>query len=293
MYIDSHAHIATSKKLLDQVDSIITDAKKQKISYIVDSSHDAETSERALQLSRRYRDILLPTIGIHPEMVTPGSDIYREDFDITEEMKRLKALFHKGKDEFVAVGECGLDFYWIERKSELRSHKSELKKIQEEVFRSQVLFAQEVDLPLVVHSRGAESECLRILKLKINNPAYAKATAGKQKLKVKVLFHSYTGSIEIAKKIFEAGYYISFNNIISYPKSDEIRQIFKFGWKKYRGQILSETDAPYLPPQHKRGETCFPSDIRYVVEKMSEISGDSVGTIAKITVENAKNFYSI
>jgi len=105
-----------------------------------------------------------------------------------------------------------------------------------------------------------------------------------------VLFHSFTGSIETAQKVLESGYYISFNVILTYPNADDIREIFKFAWKNYPEQILSETDAPLLAPQGKRGEICYPTDVSHVVTRMTEIAGEE--TEQRI-FQNAVRFYGI
>ena len=107
----------------------------------------------------------------------------------------------------------------------------------------------------------------------------------------RILFHSFTGSLETARKILEQGYYISFNGIITYPKADNIREIFKFVWEHYPTQILSETDAPLLAPQVRRGEVCYPSDVVEVVGKMGEVTGVKKNEMEEMILQNSKSFW--
>jgi TatD family hydrolase len=248
----------------------------------------------------------------------------------------LKQIVAENKGVIGAIGECGLDYYWLER-GEKRKAKSEIQMIksqQVDLFRKQIELAKRYELPIVVHSRGAEEECLSIINrqsacLAGRQAIFNKKTGVNQQ---KVLFHCYTGDRRIAESIFEAGYYISFNGILTYKNADDIREIFKFGWKNYRNLILAETDAPYLKPRcmvqpkaveptarrvqggapeptggsfelaggesrvQRRGvepTVCEPRDVVYVVEKMAEIVGLDTREVAEVTVRNAVEFYMI
>lgn len=281
-YFDSHAHIASSPKKYKNISQIIERAKKVGVFKIVDSAIDINTSKAVLKLHSRFPGLIIPTLGLHPEFLIPGADIYVENFDIDSEIQELKKLYFDNKGKFKAIGECGIDYYWLDRSNQLiQSEKIKIKKLQRLLFVKQIKFAIEIGLPLVVHSRGAEEECLEAVSRQL--------LAGS----CKVLFHSLTGDTQVAQKVFEAGYYISFNGIITYPNAESIRGIFKFGWENFKHLILTETDSPYLAPQIKRGEICEPADVRSVVEKMAEISDLPLDVIAKRTVVNAKRFYNI
>lgn len=282
-YFDSHAHIASSPKKYKNISQVIERAKEAGVIKIVDSAIDIQTSKAVLKLHLRFPDLIIPTLGLHPELLIPGADVYVENLDIDSEVEKLKSLYFDNKSKYKAIGECGLDYYWIvnSKKRIANGGKLSIVKHQRLLFKKQIEFAKEVQLPLVVHSRGAEEECLEAVSRQLLAES------------CKVLFHSFTGDIKIAQKVFEAGYYISFNGIITYPSAESIREIFKFGWEDFRHLILTETDSPYLAPQIKRGEICEPADVRSVVEKMAEISNASLDGIAKVAVINAKKFYNI
>jgi TatD DNase family protein len=285
MFFDSHAHIASSSQSYADIDAVIKRAREAGLIKIVDAAIDIKTSKAVLDFHFKYPDFVIPTIGLQPELLIPGSDIYDQELDINLEIRKLKELYDCNEGKFKAVGECGLDYYWIERGKRIASSKqrNRIKGLQRILFKEQIDFAREVRLPLIVHSRGAEEECLKIInsKLKIQNS------------KLNVLFHCYTGSLDVARKIFEDGYYISFNNILTYPKASDIWEILKLGWSKFRKQVLSETDSPYLPPQHRRGEICEPRDVVYVIKEMARIVDETCDNIATQTMENASVFYSV
>jgi TatD DNase family protein len=286
MYFDAHAHLSSHKSLLDNLESVVSKAKRNRVSYIVDAAIDIKTSRKVLDTATRFPEVVIPTIGIHPEIVTPGSDIYQKDFSIPRGIEELEKLYVKNSRLYKAVGEGGLDFYWLERNQQLTSEqKDSIKKEQMRLLIEMINLALEWKLPLVVHSRGAEKECYSIVNDSICNDTMKK--------RVRVLFHSFTGSKKIAKNILESGYYISFNGIITYSNAGNVREIFKLAWKNRKDQVLAETDAPLLAPQRKRGEVCEPSDVRYIVEKMAEIVGKDIESVSKTVFRNAMRFYGI
>lgn len=297
MFFDAHAHLASSPKSYSDINSVITTARKKGVERIVDAAIDLETSEEVLALHSKFPNTVIPTIGIQPEKLVPGSDIYDEKIDsskaIESIVKELRVIYEKGEGKYKAIGECGLDYYWLEEDSKISvDSKVKSQSLQKELFRKQIEFAYRVNLPVIVHSRGAEDECLKtILKVLTNGKdSYDKKAKNSN---IKVLFHSFTGSIETAKRIFEEGYYISFNGILTYPKADDIREIFKIGWCNYREQVLSETDSPYLPPQSKRGGICVPKDVIEVVEEMSKVINTEMSIVSKDIFQNAISFYGL
>jgi len=282
MYFDSHAHIASSPKAYDDIHAVIKRACDCGVERIVDAAIDIKTSKAVLQMSQIYPNLIIPTLGLQPELLIPGSDIYLKSFDIGLEIKKLREFYFEDEGQFKAVGECGLDYYWVDKLLD-RKQQSKVRGLQRILLKQQIEFAKEVKLPLIVHSRGAEEECLQIInsKLKVKDS------------KVRILFHSYTGDLEIARRIFEAGYYISFNGILTYASAEDIRTIFRLGWKSFRKQVLSETDSPYLVPRGGKGRVCEPGDVKFVVEEMANLIGESVEDVAYTIFENAERFYSI
>jgi TatD DNase family protein len=276
--IDAHAHISSSD-LQKNVKEVVIRARRNKVFKIVDNAIDLQSSKTTLENFLKYPDILIPTIGIHPEIVTPESDIFQKNFSLDEQA--CVQLFEKGKGKYRAVGECGLDYYWLEKNTDLtRGEKEESKNKQRKLLDFQIDFAISVQLPLIIHSRGAEKECFDIIKKKVKN-------------KVNLLFHCFTGDMQIFQRVLESGYFVSFNNILSYPSADNVRKLLDFGWKHYQHLVLTETDAPLLPPQERRGQQSEPSDVASVVSTIAEITHASISEIDNQTSSNASLFYNL
>ena len=286
MYFDSHSHISGFEILNRNISKVISLAEKNQIVGIVDSGIDNKTSSKAIELSKKYPDLIYAMAGLHPEIFIPGSDLFVKDFNIEEEFHKITQLIKQNVKFVKAIGECGLDFYWLGIKHSANSHQltaREIEKVknkQKKLFKLHIELAQEVDLPLVIHSRGAEDEALEIL---INSEGN----------KQEALFHSFTGGIKTAEKILQNGFYISFNGILTFPKAEEVRDVFKFAWQNYPEQILSETDAPYLAPESKRGETAYPSDVVEIVNKMSDLAGEEPFVVASQILQNSFRFFQI
>lgn len=284
MYFDAHAHLSSHNSLLVNLDSVVSKANKNRVSHIVDAAIDIITSRKVIDTARRFPGIVIPTIGIHPEIVTPGSDIYQKSFSISRGIEELEKLYTKNRKSYKAVGEVGLDFYWIDRNQQLTSgQKDSIKKEQIRLLKKLVSLALEWKLPLVIHSRGAERQCLDIIS----------DLTSKASNQPRVLFHSFTGKLDVAKEVLKAGHYISFNGIITYSNAENVREIFKLAWSDHKDQVLSETDSPYLTPQKRKGEICEPSDVRDVVMKMAEIVGEDIDSVRKVVFDNAVRFYGI
>ncbi|MDD3648297.1 MAG: TatD family hydrolase [Candidatus Dojkabacteria bacterium] len=290
--IDAHAHIASSPKSYPSVSELIKRAKDAGVSTIVDAAIDLDTSQAVLKLHKEYPEIIIPTIGLQPELLIPGSDIYDRTIASVDSIKgvleKVKNQYTKGEGKYKAVGECGLDYYWLEKSEQLTAEqRNSSKDLQEALFRRQIEFAGDVRLPLVVHSRGAEAECLSMINDQL------------PMIKLRALFHSFTGDLKTAEAVWKSGHYISFNGIITYSRAQDIREIFKFGWERYREQILAETDSPYLIPSNRKklygqdDKTSEPADVRWVVGKMAGLTGISLKEMDSIINKNTIRFYDI
>ena len=134
-YFDSHAHIASSPKKYKDTSQVILRPKEAGVIKIIDSAIDIQTSKAVLKLDLRFPDLIIPTLGLHPELLIPGADIYIENLDIDSEMKKLKKIYFDNKGKFKAIGECGLDYYWLDRSNQLiQSEKLKIKKLQNVLF---------------------------------------------------------------------------------------------------------------------------------------------------------------
>lgn len=266
MYIDTHAHL-TNTNFDIPCDQIINDCKSRGIGLIVSQSTSLEDTKKNLELLSKYPEIVKTTVGIHPEDVPSN---------ITNLTKELSDFARSNKDKFVAIGEVGLDDHMFEFDKTL--DKELLQRNQEQVLADMISLASELDFPLVIHSRD-ENGSTRVIE-KILNMLEGKS--------VNVVFHCFTYTdISIAERILNLGHFISFTNIITYPKNTLLLDLAKQCSKKYIKEVMFETDAPYLPPKDRRGKVCYPSDVLAVYDAMKDVISES-------QIEtNAKTFFKI
>ena len=168
-------------------------------------------------------------------------------------------------EKVVAIGEIGLDYYW----------NKDNKEKQKEVFIKQINIANELNLPIIIHTRDAVMDTLDVLK--------------KNNVNNKGIFHCCPLNIELVKEALKLGFYISFSGNITFKnaKPDEIIKIVPLD------KILIETDCPYLAPEPNRGKRNDSSNLIYIADKISKIKGIDIEKIAKITYENAKKIFNL
>lgn len=183
-----------------------------------------------------------------------------KDYSEPVEKKILKFMENT---KAIGVGEAGLDYHY----------NFSPPDVQKRVFRRQIDLAKELGKPLIIHSREAESEIIGMLEdAKFNHP---------------VVFHCYTGNIADAKEIISRGYFISISGIVTFKKSDFLREIVEV---IPVDRIFSETDSPYLSPEPFRGKTNDPSRVKLVTDKIADIKGISP---EKLNIAIKKNFDKI
>lgn len=216
---------------------------------------DQPTIERATELADQYPEIYL-TLGWHP--TEAGS------YDDEVETYLRGKLRHP---KVIALGEIGLDYYWME----------DPKEIQEEVFRRQIALSKELNLPFVVHTRDALEDTLAVIS------SEGVGFRGG-------IMHSYSGSWEMAEQFIDFGMMISLSGVVTFKKSIELQEVAK---NIPLDKLLVETDAPYLAPVPKRGRENKTAYTRYVVDYIAELRGMSSEEIAKITTENAMEFFNL
>ena len=182
-------------------------------------------------------------LAYHPDIYSVcGAHPHQAD-QYSKEIEKNIFGFHE-KVKILAIGEIGLDFHY-----DFSSRENQIT-----IFKRQIAIARELDLPLVIHSRNAETEILKILE--------------NDKFALPVAFHCYTGNKQDAEEILKRGYYISFSGIITFKKAEVLREIVKI---VPLPQLFSETDSPYLSPEPKRGEINTPLNVVKVVEKIAAI----------------------
>ncbi|MDD3623162.1 MAG: TatD family hydrolase [Bacilli bacterium] len=228
MLVDTHIHLADNT-YLEILDEIIEEAKGRFKSIII-SGVDYKTSLDAIRLAERY-DFLYASIGLHPQEVKK-----------LENLDWIKKLAKHEK--VIAIGEIGLDYYWDEQ----------YKDFQKELFIKQIKIANELKLPVIVHSRSAHQDTFDILK----------------ENKTKGILHCYSGSLELAREYTKLGYYIGIGGVVTFKNAKTIKEVVSEIDLKY---LLTETDGPYLTPHPYRGKINRPIYIEYVIAEIARLKG--------------------
>ncbi|SNZ07786.1 TatD DNase family protein [Persephonella hydrogeniphila] len=248
--IDTHAHLDMLKSEEDLKDSI------QKLDYIITIGCDKEEIYKAVDIAERF-DNVYASVGYHPYDVKDLSD---------EDIKLLEDLYKKSS-KIAAIGETGLDYY----------RDITPKNIQWDFFEKQLELAKKLKLPVIIHSRSANSDTVQILKNHIPFPDSG-------------VLHCFGGDIPMMEECVEMGFYISFAGNITYPKADNLREVLK---KTPLDRLLLETDSPFLSPQKVRGKPNKPSNIFYTLDFVSKFLGIEKEEIEKITDRNAAKLFKI
>jgi len=165
-----------------------------------------------------------------------------------------------------AVGEIGLDYYW----------DKSFNDIQKDVFIKQILMANKLELPIVVHDREAHLDTFNILKSHNTNS--------------KVLFHCFSGSVEFMKECTKQGWYIALGGVVTFKNAVKMKEVAK---EVPLDKLLLETDSPYLTPVPYRGKENKPGYVKFVAEEISKIRNIQFDEIAEITTKNAEEFFNL
>ncbi|MBR6033439.1 MAG: TatD family hydrolase [Clostridia bacterium] len=253
-FFDSHAHYNDEKFDEDRTD-ILGKIKEAGITKIVVAGYNVESSKEAILIAEK-NDWIYATCGVSPNDITDNLD---------DEIARIKELCNLSK-KVVAVGEIGLDYYW----------NKENKEKQRDYFIKQIELANEMELPIVIHSRDAYIDTIEILK---QNPCVKKG-----------VFHCCQPNHELVKEALEMGYYISFAGPCTFKNAKNSLDIIA---QVPTDKMLIETDSPYLAPEPVRGTRNDSRNVIRVAEKIAEIKDIPLEKIAKITYENAKRIFNI
>ena len=257
MFIDTHAHLNFDSEYPD-LDQVISDAKKSGVGKIIVVGADLLSSERAVELAKKYEN-LYATVGLHPT----DHEIQKDD------ILKLEKLAGMGK--VVAIGEAGLDYFRLENEQD--------KDIQKELFLKQIELANNLNLPIIIHSREADDDMISILN-KVRS----------EKPNLKGAIHCFSGDSNFAKLAIDLGFYISFTGIITYPRTEKIAEALMMA---PLDKIMIETDCPFLAPQLYRGKRNEPSYVIEVAKKVALLKARDLKDIEKITTKNAEDFFRI
>ncbi len=256
MIADSHCHL-DYPQLYNQLDEVIKRADNNEIKYMLSICTTLKSFEIIKLIIKKYKNIY-GTFGIHPHETEKNTDIDNR-YILTSVRKNLK---------IVGIGETGLDYYY--------NHSD--KKIQKKSFAEHISAASQLDKPVIVHSRNAESDTFDILKNENKNK------------KLKVLMHCFTGSQDFLKKLLDQDFYFSVSGIITFKKSDDLNNTISLIPLE---KLLVETDSPYLAPSPYRGKYNEPSYIVHTIDKLSNIKNLSKESVIKATTNNFLNLFNL
>lgn len=265
MYTDSHCHIF-SKNLLLTIDDILNNCIKTNTLHLVNVECERNSIQKSLELSQSLPHYQLlnikHSIGVHPDHFH-DPDIVAFHDEIHEIISELQETHTNYSDIIVAIGECGLDYY-----------RSFHKEAQKELFIAQILLAQKLHLPVVIHIREAWGDFFEIFSEFPNVPG---------------VMHCFTGNTEIAEWIVKnTSLHISFSGIVTFKNAKDIQEAVL---SVPHSRLLIETDSPYLAPEPHRGKTNEPSYVQFVAKKIAELLGKDQEYIGKVTTENAKKLF--
>lgn len=249
---DSHAHLM-DEKYKDEIDTIISQAKASEVKYITTIGYDENTSRLAVAEAENNENVFA-TIGIHPEHCNQE----KIDCNFIKELGTNKKV--------VAIGEIGLDYHY----------EGTNKENQKKHFIAQIQIANELQLPVVIHSRAADMDMLQVLKqVKIEN---------------NFVMHCFSSSVEVAKEVLKLGGYISFSGTVTFKNARNLLEVVKI---VPLDRILIETDAPYLAPEPNRGRRNEPAYVKFTAQKIADLKEMQLEKLAEIILENTKRFYQI
>lgn len=261
--IDTHSHL-NFPELRQDLASVLSRAGEVGVEKIVVPSTNTEDSAEAVALAQA-EPMIYAAIGIHP--------LHAYEYNEKDRGSLHELLLKKSR--VVSMGEVGLDYYHFEESDPVEAIEAK-KRVQQNVFLEMVSLAKEHQLPLIIHSREAFDDTKNILA----QEAYNHPT----------VIHCFTGSSEQAAAWMEQGCHISLTGIITYKKNEALREMVK---DLPLDRLMIETDAPYLPPEGRRGKTCEPADVRAVAECIAQVKGVSFEEVDEITTATAKAFFKV
>ncbi len=253
MLFDSHSHL-NDVKLIDHVEEIIENAKKNDVTKILCVGYDYKSSLKAIELANQY-DSIYAAIGIHPSEAKE----YNIDLSWIEE--------YMSNPKVVAIGETGLDYYW----------EKQFKEEQKELFINHIKLANKYHKPIVVHMRDATNDTYNVIRENKN-----KDTTG--------VMHCYSASLEIMQQFIDLNMFISLAGPVTFKNAKVPKEVAK---EISLDNLLVETDSPYLSPTPFRGKTNEPKNVLYVAKEIANIKGISLEEVKNKTFSNTCKLYNI
>ncbi len=251
MFIDSHCHL-NFPELAENLDDILSNMSLNQVTQALCVSVELEKFSQILQLVEGHEN-LYASVGVHP------------DYELEVEPTQAELVRLAQHPKVIAIGETGLDYYRLQGDLEW----------QRERFRTHIRAARECGKPLIIHTRSAAPDTLRLMQ-----EEDARQIGG--------VMHCFTENLEVALAAIEMGFYISFSGIVTFKNALQIKQVAaSIPLKK----ILIETDAPYLAPVPFRGKLNQPAYVKHVAEEIAKLRNVSVEEVGLATSENFRRLF--
>ena len=250
-FIDTHCHL---DKLDSTPEEAIIEAKQAGVQRMVTVSVDEPSLDFVSSIVQQFPEVY-GSVGFHPH----------DAAELTEDLEQKIRKLALEEKKLIAIGETGLDYHYMYSSAE----------VQQQVFSKQLQLAVELNLPVIMHSREAETDTLNILQ-EIPVPPLGVA-------------HSFTSSFEMAKTLIEMGWYIGINGIVTFKNAEDLREVVR--WLPL-DRLLLETDSPFLAPIPFRGKPNKPAHIPAIATFIAELREISLEELAQQTTANAQRLFN-
>jgi TatD DNase family protein len=253
MFIDSHCHL-NFPGLTEQLDTLLVNMKDNQVSHALCVSVELASFPAVLALAEAH-DNLYASVGVHP------------DYELDQEPTQADLVKLAQQAKVIAIGETGLDYYRLTGDLEW----------QRERFRTHIRASRESGKPLIIHTRSAAADTLRIM-------AEEKAD------EIGGVMHCFTESLDVARAAMDLGFFISFSGILTFKNATSIKEVAQ---SIPLDKILIETDSPYLAPTPHRGKTNQPAFVKHVAEEIAKLRNISVEEVGVATSQNFNRLFKL
>ena len=263
-FFDSHAHYYDDRFYGEEneqgAEALLKSLFADGLLGVINVGTNSHTNRLAIEQAKRF-PLMYAAVGLHPE------DMAHCEKPVDVQLAELRSLVENAEirreNKIVAIGEIGLDYYW----------EPYDKVKQMECFKAQLELARELDMPVIIHDREAHGDCLDVLRA---HP------------RVFGVFHSFSGSLEMARELLRRDFYISFSGTVTFKNAQKVAAVAA---AMPHDRTLIETDAPYLAPHPHRGELNHSGLMRLTASRMGELWGVTPEEAAAITAENARRLF--
>ena len=279
--IDTHCHIDEEAFEPDR-EEVIARQQQSGVQAMIVPGVNVASINSVMELCHAHPGYCYPALGLHPEDVKA---------DWREQLATVEAAIRAHRDELVAIGEIGLDYYWDKT----------FKEEQKEVLRRQLLLARELNLPVILHNREATENILSIVNTIANDQSpITNDQSPMTNNQLRGVFHCYSGSKETAEIILKMGFYLGIGGVLTFKNSklsETLKELNQSSITNHQlpitNRLLLETDAPYMAPTPHRGERNESRFMALVAERLAQVLNVSVDEIIEATSANARQLFGI